>query len=98
MLTHVLGRHSAGEDLTQDEMTATLDAVMGGEVPDQQIALLLTALRAKGMRCAKISIFSREPAGASVQENSSVSTGANPSSWPNCRIVSNTLRCLRMES
>lgn len=44
----VLGRLSAGENLSQEEMTATIDAVMRGDVPDEQIALLLTALRAKG--------------------------------------------------
>jgi anthranilate phosphoribosyltransferase len=44
----VLGRLSAGENLSQEEMTATIDAVMRGDVPDEQIAVLLTALRAKG--------------------------------------------------
>jgi anthranilate phosphoribosyltransferase len=44
----VLGRLSAGENLSQEEMTATIDAVMRGDVPDEQIALLLTALRTKG--------------------------------------------------
>src|SRR5262245_40726466 len=44
----VLGRVSAGENLSQEEMAATIDAVMGGDVPDEQIALLLTALLRKG--------------------------------------------------
>jgi anthranilate phosphoribosyltransferase len=48
MITEVLGRLSAGQNLSQEEMTATLDEVMRGGVPDEQIALLLTALRAKG--------------------------------------------------
>ncbi len=48
MITAFLGRVSAGENLSQSEMTAAFDAVMSGSVPDEQIALLLTALRSKG--------------------------------------------------
>ena len=48
MITDTLGRLAAGENLSQDEMTATMDMVMRGHVTDEQIALLLTALRAKG--------------------------------------------------
>jgi anthranilate phosphoribosyltransferase len=48
MITSTLGRVAAGENLSQEEMTATIDAVMDGGVADEQIALLLTALRAKG--------------------------------------------------
>lgn len=44
----LLGRLSAGEDLSYDEMADTIDAVMRGEWPDAEIALLLTALRHKG--------------------------------------------------
>jgi anthranilate phosphoribosyltransferase len=44
----VLGRLSAGESLTIDEMSAAIDLVMRGEVLDEQIAALLTALRIKG--------------------------------------------------
>ncbi|HTQ40252.1 MAG TPA: anthranilate phosphoribosyltransferase [Pirellulales bacterium] len=48
MLTETLGRLAAGENLSQSEATAVFDAVMEGHVPEEQIALLLTALRAKG--------------------------------------------------
>jgi anthranilate phosphoribosyltransferase len=48
MFTAILGRLSAGENLSQQEMTGAMDAVMEGEVPDEQIALFLTSLRAKG--------------------------------------------------
>jgi anthranilate phosphoribosyltransferase len=48
MITTVLGRLSAGENLSQEEMTATMDVVMRGDMHDDQIALLLTALQAKG--------------------------------------------------
>lgn len=48
MITSTLGRLAAGENLSQQEMTATMNAVMDGAVADEQIALLLTALRAKG--------------------------------------------------
>ncbi|MCC7085623.1 MAG: anthranilate phosphoribosyltransferase [Pirellulales bacterium] len=44
----VLGRLSGGQNLSQQEMTSTMDAVMRGELPDEQIALLLMALRSKG--------------------------------------------------
>ncbi|HEY2881285.1 MAG TPA: anthranilate phosphoribosyltransferase [Pirellulales bacterium] len=47
-ITDSLGRISAGENLSQAETTEALDAVMTGRVPQEQIALLLTALRAKG--------------------------------------------------
>ena len=47
-ITATLGRLAAGENLSQTEMTAAMDAVMDGQVADEQIALLLTALRAKG--------------------------------------------------
>jgi anthranilate phosphoribosyltransferase len=48
MITATLGRLAAGENLSQEEMTTTIDMVMRGHVTDEQIALLLTALRAKG--------------------------------------------------
>ncbi len=47
-ILEILGRVSGGENLSLDEMSATMDAVMRGDVADEQIALLLTALRAKG--------------------------------------------------
>ena len=48
MLTSYLGRLSAGEDLTMSEMAAVMDEVMTGKCPENEIALLLTALKAKG--------------------------------------------------
>src|SRR3954462_14678241 len=48
MITETLGRLAAGENLSQEEMTAAIDMVMRGHVSDEQIALLLTALGAKG--------------------------------------------------
>ena len=44
----LLGRISAGEDLSSFEMTDAMSQVMTGGCNEQQIALLLTALRAKG--------------------------------------------------
>ncbi len=46
--SQILGRVSAGNDLSMDEMAAAVDGIMQGEWSDEQIALLLTALRAKG--------------------------------------------------
>jgi anthranilate phosphoribosyltransferase len=46
--TKILGRVSAGEDLSLHDMAAAIDGVMSGEWTDGQIGLLLTALRAKG--------------------------------------------------
>ncbi len=39
---------AAGYDLSQDEMTEVIDLVMSGQVPENEIAVLLTVLRAKG--------------------------------------------------
>ena len=47
-LTEQLGRVSAGHDLSLAEMADVIDHVMRGECADNEIALLLTALRAKG--------------------------------------------------
>ena len=44
----LLGRISAGEDLSSFEMTDAMSLVMTGGCSEQQIAMLLTALRAKG--------------------------------------------------
>ena len=49
-----LGRLSAGEDLTQDEMSEAIDAVMRGECSDGEIGLLLTGLRHKGETVAEV--------------------------------------------
>lgn len=48
MLTPYLGRISAGENLTLEEMAAVMEEVMTGRCPENEIALLLTALKAKG--------------------------------------------------
>ena len=44
----LLGRLSSGEDLSCFEMTDAMSQVMTGGCSEQQIAMLLTALRAKG--------------------------------------------------
>ena len=46
--TSLLGRLSAGDDLSRDEMTDAISQIMSGGCSEAQIALLLTALRAKG--------------------------------------------------
>lgn len=43
-----IGRVSAGEDLSLAAMTSVVDSIMSGHWNDQQIGLLLNALRAKG--------------------------------------------------
>ena len=48
MLTPYLGRLSAGENLTMEEMSAVMTEVMAGRCQENEIALLFTALRAKG--------------------------------------------------
>src|SRR5690606_17826221 len=48
MMNEVLGRLAAGESLGQGEMTRVIDDVMEGRAADEQIGLLLMALRAKG--------------------------------------------------
>jgi anthranilate phosphoribosyltransferase len=54
MITSYLGRIAAGQDLTQDEMTAVMDQVMSGSVPEKEIAVLLVALKAKGESAEEI--------------------------------------------
>ncbi len=54
MIEATLGRLAAGEDLSQEEMAASIEAVMAGELTDGQIGILLTALRAKGETAAEI--------------------------------------------
>ena len=44
----ILGRVSGGEDLSMDEMSSAIDTIMQGRASDEEIAMLLTALRAKG--------------------------------------------------
>ena len=44
----LLGRLSAGDDLTRDEMTLAMTRVMSGQCDEEQIGLLLTSLAAKG--------------------------------------------------
>jgi len=48
MLTTVLGKLAAGQNLSMPEMQEVIDEVMQGRVPESQIALLLTALAHKG--------------------------------------------------
>lgn len=44
----LLGHVAGGGDLSQEEMSAAIDAIMRGEWTNEQIALLLTSLAAKG--------------------------------------------------
>jgi anthranilate phosphoribosyltransferase len=48
MITDLIGRVSGGQDLGMDEMSSAIDEIMQGAAAEQEIALLLTALRAKG--------------------------------------------------
>jgi anthranilate phosphoribosyltransferase len=48
VFTSLLGRVSAGENLSMGEMRAAIGDIMQGDVPDPQIALFLAALREKG--------------------------------------------------
>lgn len=48
MITSQLGLVAAGQNLSQDEMATVIDQLLQGAVPAGEIAVLLTALRAKG--------------------------------------------------
>lgn len=48
MITELIGRVSGGDDLTMAEMSAAIDAIMQGQCEENEIGLLLMALRAKG--------------------------------------------------
>ncbi len=48
MIIDLIGRVSGGQDLTMEEMSSAIDQIMQGNCEQQQIGLLLTALRAKG--------------------------------------------------
>ena len=48
LLQSTIGRISGGEDLSMDEMSDAIGLIMQGKCADTEIALLLTALRAKG--------------------------------------------------
>ena len=54
MLKSILGRVSAGEDLSMQDMSSAIDLIMQGQVPEEQIGLLLIGLRAKGETCEEI--------------------------------------------
>ena len=54
MLTSILGRVSAGENLAMEEMAGVIDLVMQGQCLDEQIGLLLVALRSKGETISEI--------------------------------------------
>ena len=53
-INHLLGRLSAGEDLSRDEMATAIGQVMTGAWSEQQIGLLLTTLAAKGETVAEV--------------------------------------------
>lgn len=48
MIEATLGRLTAGQDLSREEMTAAIDALMRGQVSEGQAGLLLTLLHEKG--------------------------------------------------
>lgn len=48
MIREILGRLSAGDDLSREEMADAVGGIMQGEWTEAEIALLLTGLRAKG--------------------------------------------------
>jgi anthranilate phosphoribosyltransferase len=48
MLTPILGRLASGGDLSADEMESVIDQLLQGSVPQNQMAVLLTALHHKG--------------------------------------------------
>jgi anthranilate phosphoribosyltransferase len=54
VIAAILGRLSAGEDLTEQEMSEAVDSMMRGAWTNQQIALLLNGLRLKGETVAEV--------------------------------------------
>ena len=54
MFTEILGRVAGGEDLSVDAMAEAIGIIMRGECEENEIALLLTALRAKGETVAEV--------------------------------------------
>lgn len=54
MFEPTLGRLAAGENLSMDEMSAAIDAVVEGRLSDGEIGILLTALRAKGETAGEV--------------------------------------------
>ncbi len=48
MIEATIGRLAAGEDLSMEDMAATIDAVVAGHCTSGEMGILLTALRAKG--------------------------------------------------
>jgi anthranilate phosphoribosyltransferase len=48
VITSHLGLVAAGRDLSQEQMEQVIDQLLQGTVPENEIAVLLTALRAKG--------------------------------------------------
>lgn len=53
-INQVLGRVSAGEDLSREEMATAIGQVMTGAWTEEQIGLLLTSLAAKGETVAEV--------------------------------------------
>ena len=54
MIDATLGRLSAGESLSMDEMAQAVESIMRGEWEDPQIGILLTALSNKGETVAEV--------------------------------------------
>ena len=54
MIKEAIAKVVKGEDLTEDEMVSAMNAIMGGEASEAQIAAFITALRLKGETVAEI--------------------------------------------
>lgn len=54
MLETIIGRIAGGQDLSREEMAATIEQVMSGQCSEQAIGLLLTGLRMKGESVSEI--------------------------------------------
>lgn len=54
MIEQTIGRVSGGDDLSMDDMSKAIEAIMLGLCSDMEIALLLTALHLKGETVAEI--------------------------------------------
>jgi anthranilate phosphoribosyltransferase len=54
VIQEILGRVAGGEDLSRQEMASVVDSIMRGDWQREQIALLLTGLRAKGETVAEV--------------------------------------------
>ncbi|HEY6328755.1 MAG TPA: anthranilate phosphoribosyltransferase [Blastocatellia bacterium] len=66
-ITHAIKKVVEGNDLTVDESSRVLEAIMSGECTEAQIASLLTALRMKGETVDELTGFARVMRGKATQ-------------------------------